>query len=110
MTRAKHNLNPDRRTHGLTSTYRDGCHCDPCRDAKNAYQRDLAARKRAGRQVHNQHNRAGVWVCEFCGYEERLDTNTKYGPWFDLLLCVRHTTYCVKRPDAKPRPTRQAAA
>ena len=34
-----HPLNIDRRTHGIRSTYVDGCRCHPCRDAQAAYSR-----------------------------------------------------------------------
>lgn len=39
------------RTHGLRSTYNDGCHCRKCGDADLAYQ---AARREANRAEYNR--------------------------------------------------------
>ena len=33
-------VNTDRRTHGIRATYKDGCRCDPCRDAQAKYGRE----------------------------------------------------------------------
>ena len=46
-TRSLRPLNVTSRTHGLRSTYVDGCCCDQCRDAEAEYSRRYRAARRA---------------------------------------------------------------
>lgn len=51
------------RTHGLISTYRDGCHCNQCK----VVARDYARRYRAGKAHSRALSEPPLYSCRRCG-------------------------------------------
>ncbi len=49
-------INFTNRTHGITSTYKKGCRCDPCKEANRVYEVDRKQRKKQNTDKHRASN------------------------------------------------------